>query len=311
MAAPYIKRFPGGFLDLPNQTTPVDSAFLNAVETALLHLLGEAPANDEVGVWVGGAGGGLVYQKITNAQISAAAAIDKSKLAALNIVDADIAGGAAIAKSKLAALGIVDADVAAGAAIAIAKLQGYPADATKVLKGNGTWGSVTPGVELIQEISGTGASGVITFSAIPATYRALQLRWSARTSAAVASANMTMQFNGTGAASDYLYYAAGGRAYATNAVIGTVPGTSTTPTTINGDGWLEIYRYAEAVGHQWQGQYSGRGGGSGTAANDFVADQCHGTSFLTSAQAAIASIAIMLASGNFTTTTKFALYGIL
>lgn len=122
MAAPYVKRYPGGFLDLPSQTTPVDSAFLNAVEAALLHLLGEAPAVDEVGVWSAAGGGALVYQKITNAQIAAGAAIDKSKLAALNIADADIAAAAGIAKSKLAALNIVNADVDAAAAIAATKL---------------------------------------------------------------------------------------------------------------------------------------------------------------------------------------------
>lgn len=126
MAAPYVKRYPGGFLDLPNQTTPVDSAFLNAVETALLHLLGEAPLADEVGVWSAAGGGALVYQKITNAQIDAGAAIDKTKLGPLNIVDADIAATAGIAKSKLAALGIVDADIAGGAAIALSKLASMP-----------------------------------------------------------------------------------------------------------------------------------------------------------------------------------------
>ena len=59
---------------------------------------------------------------ITNAEVSASAAIAKSKLAALNIVNADISASAAIAKSKLASLGIVNADVAAGAAIAKSKL---------------------------------------------------------------------------------------------------------------------------------------------------------------------------------------------
>lgn len=140
MAAPYTQRHAGGFLDKPTKTTPVDAAFLNAVESALAQLLGVAPAADTVGVWVGGAGGALTYQKLTNAQIDAAAAIDKSKLAALNITDADVAAGAAIAKSKLAALNLVDADIQAAAAIAISKLAGYPADATKILKGDGSWG---------------------------------------------------------------------------------------------------------------------------------------------------------------------------
>lgn len=140
MAAPYVKRYGGGFLDLPTQTTPVDSAFLNAVEDALVRLLGVAPAVDTVGVWTpGGGSGALVYQKITNAQIAAGAAIDKSKLAALNITDADIAGAAAIAKSKLGPLNITNADIQAAAAIAISKLAGYPGVATQALHGDGSW----------------------------------------------------------------------------------------------------------------------------------------------------------------------------
>lgn len=122
MAAPYSRRFPGGFVDKPSQTTPVEAAFLNAVEDALIALLGDTPSADEVGVWVGGAGGGLVYQKVTNAQIAAGAAIDKSKLAALNISDADVAAAANIAKSKLGPLNIADADVQVAAAIALTKL---------------------------------------------------------------------------------------------------------------------------------------------------------------------------------------------
>jgi hypothetical protein len=59
---------------------------------------------------------------IDNAKISGAAAIEKSKLAALEITDSDVAAGANIAKSKLAALEIADADVQAGANIAKSKL---------------------------------------------------------------------------------------------------------------------------------------------------------------------------------------------
>jgi hypothetical protein len=34
----YVKRYPGGFVDYPNQTTPVDSQYLNAVESELIAL---------------------------------------------------------------------------------------------------------------------------------------------------------------------------------------------------------------------------------------------------------------------------------
>lgn len=117
----YTKRYVGGFADGSAGGTPVDSTFLNAVEAALLRLLGEDPLADEVGVWVP-ASARFVFQKITNAQIDAAAAIDKSKLGPLNIVNADISASAAIAKSKLAALNLVDADISSGAAIAKSKL---------------------------------------------------------------------------------------------------------------------------------------------------------------------------------------------
>src|SRR5581483_4545691 len=60
---------------------------------------------------------------ITNTDISASAAIAKSKLAALNISDSDVANAAAIAYSKLNLTGsITNSDIASGAAIAKSKL---------------------------------------------------------------------------------------------------------------------------------------------------------------------------------------------
>lgn len=59
---------------------------------------------------------------IADADIAAGAAISKAKLASLNIVDSDVDPAAAISKSKLAALNIVNADVSATAAIAKTKL---------------------------------------------------------------------------------------------------------------------------------------------------------------------------------------------
>lgn len=116
----YTKRHAGGFVD-DIDTTKVDSQFLNAVEAALLRLLGEDPATDEVPSWTPGSDR-FVFQKIVNANIDAAAAIAKSKLAALNITNSDVDAAAAIAKSKLAALDITNSDVNVAAAIAYSKL---------------------------------------------------------------------------------------------------------------------------------------------------------------------------------------------
>lgn len=142
----YAKRYAGGFVDKPTLTTPIDSAFLNAVEAALLQLIGNAPTADgQVMQWVDAQtkyGPALLLNK----NIDAAAAIAKSKLdftGANGIVNADVAGAAAIARSKLDfGAGLVNADISAAAALAISKFAGYPADATKVLKGDGSWATI-------------------------------------------------------------------------------------------------------------------------------------------------------------------------
>jgi len=98
----YVKRFPGGFVDLPSQTTKIDSQFLNAVEAALVRLLGEDPVDGEVPAW-NAALSRFVFGLITNAMIDPAASIARTKLNfGAGLVDADIAPGAAIATSKIA-----------------------------------------------------------------------------------------------------------------------------------------------------------------------------------------------------------------
>lgn len=75
-----------------------------------------------------GAGVKIAALTITNANISASAAIARSKLDfGSGLVNTDIAAGAAIARSKLDfGSGLVNADIAAGAAIALSKLATDP-----------------------------------------------------------------------------------------------------------------------------------------------------------------------------------------
>lgn len=80
MPFPYTKRYAGGFADLPAKTTAIDSAFLNAVEAALIALCGTTPSADYVPVW-NAVDGKFEPAKIANAQISTTAAIAISKLA--------------------------------------------------------------------------------------------------------------------------------------------------------------------------------------------------------------------------------------
>lgn len=131
----YTRRYIGGFVDKPTQTTPVDATFLNAVEAALLKLFDTDPAVDGQALqWVA-ASSKFGPALLLNKNIDPAAAIDKSKLnLAGQIVDADVAGAAAIAGSKLAN-------------VPPSKLTGYPADVSKELRGDGSW--VTGGMVLL------------------------------------------------------------------------------------------------------------------------------------------------------------------
>jgi microcystin-dependent protein len=100
----YAKRYPGGFIDLPEEATAIDSQFLNTVESALMRLLGVDPTDQGVETW------DAVLQRfktilLTNAQIAGNANISRSKLDfGAGLVDADIAPGAAIASSKIGGL---------------------------------------------------------------------------------------------------------------------------------------------------------------------------------------------------------------
>lgn len=84
------------------------------------------------------------YKPVTNtttdATAIAAAMTAIETLCNGNLDNTNIATAAAIVYSKLVLTGsIVNADIAAAAAIAISKLAGYPTDATKILRGDGTW----------------------------------------------------------------------------------------------------------------------------------------------------------------------------
>jgi hypothetical protein len=89
----YSKRYVGGFVDLPSTTTPVDSAFLNAVEAALLKLFDTDPTVDgQVPSWIAAStkyGPALLLNK----NVDPSAGIVKSKLdftGANGIVNADV-----------------------------------------------------------------------------------------------------------------------------------------------------------------------------------------------------------------------------
>jgi len=136
----YTKRYAGGFVDGSGGGTPIDSVFLNAVETALLQLIGAAPTADGQVMQWDNANTHFGPALLLNKNIDPAAAIAKSKLdftGGNGIVNADIAGAAAIAYTKLNLASsivsgdivdgtIVDADLNAAAAIQASKIASSP-----------------------------------------------------------------------------------------------------------------------------------------------------------------------------------------
>lgn len=143
----YSRRWgAGGFNDLGAAGgTPADSTFLNAVEAALVQLLGAPPTADgQVAQW-DFANTRFGPALLLNKNIDPAAAIDPTKIALTGaLTDAHIAGGAAIAKSKLNLAGaLTDADVNAAAAIAGTKILGYAARAYHSVGQNAASGALT------------------------------------------------------------------------------------------------------------------------------------------------------------------------
>lgn len=121
------------------------------------------------------------------------------------LLNADIGGAAAIAYSKLnLALSILNSDISASAAIAISKLAGYPTDATKFLRGDGTWVVPPAGAfALIADSTAGGAVASFDFSGISASYKHLLLWMEARGDTAAAVTASLMRFNADASA---IYY---------------------------------------------------------------------------------------------------------
>lgn len=164
--------------------------------------------------------------------------------------------------------------------------------------------------ESIATATGTGSSGTITFSSIPSTYQHLQLRWVSRSSRAVTADNMRISFNGaTSTYADHILYGDGATAAAAGQTALTyitlqdaTTGASATAS-IMGVGLLDIHDYASTTKAKTIRSIHGNDrNGAGVIAL---------SSGLWTTTSAINSISIVVGStGNFTTSSTFALYGI-
>ena len=160
---------------------------------------------------------------------------------------------------------------------------------------------VTGSFESIATATGTGSSGTITFSSIPSTYVALQIRLLARSSS---DPFIAIRLNGD-TAGNYTYHGLVGDGAAVTAPSATAQTSSRsvviTASTYSGAGIIDIHNYASTTQNKTIRSLSGQdSNGSGSA-------RLYSGLWLSTA--AVTSISL-INSGNFTTDSTFALYGI-
>lgn len=175
----------------------------------------------------------------------------------------------------------------------------------------GTASAGSPEV-LIEEWIADGTTGSKTFASIPGTYRSLRLIWFARGSAASTIVNMSMTFNGDTAANYDREIVSGNSASTTAAadvastsvVLGTIS-AATSPSGEAGNGQLLIPGYANTTfrksAHTTQSFKS-----ADSAAGLFI----RSSGIWWRSTAAISSMEISLASGNFVSGSRLVLYGV-
>lgn len=166
--------------------------------------------------------------------------------------------------------------------------------------------------ESIASATGTGSSGTITFSSIPSTYTSLQIRGTFRTDAAGTSATvLNLIFNSdTTTAGAYHYLkgdgatATAGGASATTSYgqVNDIVTRASTGTNIIGIGIIDIQDYASTTRNKTVRSAVGYDA-NGSGVVNLMSNLWPSTS-------AINSISLTLNSGNWTTATTIALYGI-
>jgi hypothetical protein len=162
--------------------------------------------------------------------------------------------------------------------------------------------------ESIATAVGTGASGVITFNSIPATYKSLQIRWLLKS--ATAGQFLAMQFNSDTANnySHHILYGNGTSAQATGSATTNrmIPGARITGSnaTYPNIGIIDIIDYADTSKYK-TARYS-----YGLDANNTVAGEIALGSGLWQSTSAVTTITLTLTTANLSTDSTFALYGI-
>lgn len=181
-----------------------------------------------------------------------------------------------------------------------------------IIASSGGAAAATSSYESIASATGTGSSGTITFSSIPATYASLQIRWMARSLRVGTSDNLNIQFNSDTSTNYAPHYLAGdgasasagsnGANYTQIDAFNSVRASGSSNTNGCGVGIIDIHDYASTTKNKTVRVFSGwdlNGTGYSVLSSGVWLNS----------STAISSI-ILKIGNNFATNSTFALYGI-
>jgi len=159
--------------------------------------------------------------------------------------------------------------------------------------------------ELISTAYGTGSSGTITFSSIPSTYKHLQIRWSAKSTLSGQTSHK-LTFNGVTTSSYYNHKLVGDGgtvSSSTDGLLGFIYLTNAMDTSVTANvyasGVMDILDYASNNKNKTVKSLHGNNSPSINMFSGFLMNT-----------AAITSITFAAYGGNYTTPSRFSLYGI-
>lgn len=162
--------------------------------------------------------------------------------------------------------------------------------------------------ELIQTVNGTGSSGIIDFTSIPATYKHLQIRYTAKNTSTSADLNIT--FNNVTTASyarkhmvgNSVSMAAAQTVSASNiSLLDAVAPSTTANVTTNGV--IEILDYAESTKNKTLRAMYG-------LIQAYSTSRIYLASGFLESTTAVSRITLTASGNNFSTVSRFSLYGI-
>lgn len=182
------------------------------------------------------------------------------------------------------------------------------------LLSQGGGAGVINGIEQIATVLGTGSSGTITFSSIPATYKHLQIRFTARLSGnSTVTRPIDMTYNGQGS-SYYMHYmmSDGGSMLSDNQGTMTV---AWSPVLTGTSGSfvsciVDILDYADSTKFGVMRSFMGYQNGSSSGSYPQGISSIGLLSGLRTTATAITQLQFVSGSGNFESGTRFTLYGI-